>query len=418
LAADSWEDHVSELLRGARLTWIGRTLDMVELIFVREERPDEKIVVHAQCPVRLRHEDSILLGSGDLNSSQTKTGENMYGARAVQFNGALEDKAARVESGRLRPPRWREHVSGAERRVILGLHRSDHSRRLLEAALTAGIRAIDTASNYRDFAAHRTLASEASDLLRDFTVSTKVGFFRTASGVEHSLDPRRLRQAITSALGELNRVPDVVLLHSPERSLGAAEPAGDYDRFAVACAVIAEAVAAGLCGSWGISCWDSRPLARLLLSAADGPGTLPRPDVLMVRSGLAVSADGLDAAERVAALLGVPPDGRWGMSPFAGDAADPAWQRIRPGTFLRPGQQAVTMPVLFRLAFELPQVARVAVGSTSAEHLRALAAAVDLEVDSEQVERYRQLLAARAHASSVLRSSSTSARAGSSSGPE
>ncbi|MBL7618611.1 aldo/keto reductase [Frankia sp. AgB1.8] len=276
---------------------------------------------------------------------------------------------------------------------MLGLYRSDHRRQQLEAALTAGIRALDTASNYRDFAAHRILASEAADLLSEFTVSTKVGFFRAAGGVEHSLDPGRLRRAVAEAVDELGRVPDVVLLHSPERSLSG-DLAADYDRFAAACAVLADAVAAGLCGSWGISCWDSRPLARLL-TAGEGLGASPRPDVLMVRSGLAVGADGLDAAEQAAALLGVPPAGRWGMSPFAGDAANPAWQRINPGAFLRPGQQAATLPAVFRLAFELPQVARVAVGSTSSAHLRALATATELDVDAAQIARYRQLLAGR-----------------------
>ncbi|KDA40996.1 hypothetical protein BMG523Draft_04193 [Frankia sp. BMG5.23] len=91
------------------------------------------------------------------------------------------------------------------------------------------------------------------------------------------------------------------------------------------------------------------------------------------------------------ARLGMPPAGRWVMSPFAGDATHPAY----PGAFLRPGQQAAAVPTVFRLAFELPQVTRVAVGSTSSEHLRALAAAVDLQVDGGQITRYRQLLAAR-----------------------
>jgi len=287
-------------------------------------------------------------------------------------------------------------VRDADRRIILGLYRSDHGRGLLERALTAGIRAIDTASNYRDFAAHRTLASEAADLLDEFTVSTKVGFFPAASGIEHSLDPRRLQQAIMTVPGELGRVPDVVLLHSPERSLDGADLAADHDRFIAACAVLADAAAEGLCGSWGVSCWDSRPLARLLLVTAEGRGAIPRPDVLTVRSGLAVGADALEATEKAVAVLGVPPAGRWGMSPFAGDAAHPAWQRISPGAFLRPGQQTDVMPAIFRLAFELPQVACVAVGSTSGEHLRDLSAAVDLEVDGERVARYRRLLAARA----------------------
>jgi aryl-alcohol dehydrogenase-like predicted oxidoreductase len=285
-------------------------------------------------------------------------------------------------------------VRGADRRVVLGLHRSDHRRQLLEDALTAGIRALDTASNYRDFTAHQTLADGAGDLLGSFTISTKVGFFRQDSRVEHSLDPTRLRDAVTRAVDELGRVPDAVLLHSPERSLRGDDPRAAGSRLRAACAVLQDAVAAGLCAAWGISSWDSGPLGRAL-DASRQEAALPRPDVLMVRAGLAVAGDGLAASEHAAALLAVPSEGRWGMSPFAGDAGHPAWQRISAGIFLRPNQQAGPLPAAFRLAFELPRVAAVAVGSADPRHLREFAAAVDLEVDSEQVARYRRLLAAR-----------------------
>jgi pyridoxine 4-dehydrogenase len=115
----------------------------------------------------------------------------------------------------------------------------------------------------------------------------------------------------------------------------------------------------------------------------------------MTRTGLGVAGDTLAASETAAAALAVPVGGRWGMSPFAGDAAHPVWQRINTGMFLPADQQAGRLPVVFRLAFELPPVAAVAVGSTNPRHLRELVAAAGLDIDAEQVARYRRLLAAR-----------------------
>lgn len=195
-------------------------------------------------------------------------------------------------------------------------------------------------------------------------------------------------------MDELDRVPDTILLHSPERSLRGDDPLAAFALLRAACAVLEDAVAAGLCAAWGISSWDAAPLRRVL-DAGRQQAALPRPDVLMVRAGLAVPGDGLAASEHAAALLAVPSEGRWGMSPFAGNADDPTWQRISAGIFLRPGQQTATLPAAFRLAFELPRVAAVAVGSADPRHLRELAAAVDLDVDAGQVARYRELLATR-----------------------
>lgn len=51
--------------------------------------------------------------------------------------------------------------------------------------MTLGVTNLDTAYNYRGFTSHRTLASTASDLLSEFTISTKVGFFPSSRGHEH-----------------------------------------------------------------------------------------------------------------------------------------------------------------------------------------------------------------------------------------
>jgi pyridoxine 4-dehydrogenase len=48
--------------------------------------------------------------------------------------------------------------------------------------------------------------------------------------------------------------------------------------------------------------------------------------------------------------------------------------------------------VAFRVAFELPVVSRVAVGTTSAAHLAELVEAVTLPIDNTALSGYRQLI--------------------------
>ncbi|WP_333909822.1 aldo/keto reductase [Streptomyces sp. ACA25] len=163
-------------------------------------------------------------------------------------------------------------------RIVLGLHRSRYERRILTSALDLGIDAIDTSFYYHAFTAHTALASIGGDLLPRFTISTKVGFFPAASQAEHSLDPQRLRAAVEQTNRDLGRAPDVVFLHNPESSL-LGPPGAAQDVLGEACTVLEAAAEAGLCGAWGISSWDPRPLPAL----ADG--TVPRPGVLMVHAG-------------------------------------------------------------------------------------------------------------------------------------
>lgn len=80
-------------------------------------------------------------------------------------------------------------MRGTDPRVVLGLHRSRHERRLLTAALDLGVTALDTSTSYLDFRSHQVLVRIADDLLPKFTVSTKVGYFSAPDGAEHSLDP-------------------------------------------------------------------------------------------------------------------------------------------------------------------------------------------------------------------------------------
>ncbi|MFD7639790.1 aldo/keto reductase [Kitasatospora sp. NPDC059795] len=271
-------------------------------------------------------------------------------------------------------------MRAADRRVVLGLHRSRHERRVLTAALNLGVTAIDTAFNYRGFTSHATLAGLGDDLLSRFTLSTKVGYFPGPGGTHHSLDPGDLRAALGQAVRDLGREPDVVLLHNPEASLGVGEQGPQQST--AACDVLAEAAKAGTCATWGISTWDPRALATL---GAPLPST---PEVLMARSGLLVRHEVLAAAEFLAAEWGIGAERRWGMSPFGGSLADPPWRTSDPRLFLAGETTGVTkVQAALRVSFELPAVRAVAVGTDQPDHLRELADAAGLAIDTELVGR-------------------------------
>jgi aryl-alcohol dehydrogenase-like predicted oxidoreductase len=200
------------------------------------------------------------------------------------------------------------------------------------------------------------------------------------------LDPGRLLQAVTKTNTDLRRPPDLVLLHNPERSLVQAQQASDV--LAAACGVLQEATTKGLCGSWGIASWNPTQLTGLT-----GPAT-PRPPVLMVRSGLMVGAETLEAAEALTTTW--EPKGVWGMSPFGGDVENPVWDRVDPRIFLRePGEQCTRVQAAFRIAYNLPSVTAVAVGADDPAHLGELLAALPYDVDTETIQRYRAILRSR-----------------------
>ncbi|MGK4579640.1 aldo/keto reductase [Kitasatospora sp. HPMI-4] len=275
-------------------------------------------------------------------------------------------------------------------RVVLGLHRSRYERHLLTSALDLGISAIDTSFNYRGFTAHSTLADIGGDLLPHFTVSTKVGYFPGPGRAEHSLDPARLRGALEQTNRDLGRPPDLVFLHNPEHSVRHASRQS-RDALTRACVALADATVKGLCGAWGIASWSPRSLVGL----ADG--TTPKPSVLMVRAGLLVGIDTLDAAESFAAQWDLETGSLWGMSPFGGNASDPVWNTFDARHFLQGSDAAVSRTqAAFRAAYHLPRVGTVAVGSDAPDHLRDLLAALDAKVDEQIVLQYRRLLQDRA----------------------
>ncbi|KPM52888.1 hypothetical protein ACG83_25995 [Frankia sp. R43] len=280
-----------------------------------------------------------------------------------------------------------------DRRITLGLYRTRHSRGILEAALDLGIRDLDTAHNYADFASLTLLAGVAADLLPQFFLSTKVGFFPSPTGhTEHSLDPARLREAMETTAESLGRAPDVVFLHNPERSIRQGPHRAAHDLLAAACDVMRDAARSGLCVEWGISTWDPRSLVRVL---DHGRGLPASPAHLMHRSGVLAGAAVVEASETLADLLDVAPEQRWGMSPFAGDTRAPFWDTVNLAPLLSSPGHHSTVETAFRLAYELPQVGRVAVSANDPEHLRQLVEATRLDVDRAAADRYRSLLRAR-----------------------
>ncbi|MFE5873414.1 aldo/keto reductase [Streptomyces roseifaciens] len=275
-------------------------------------------------------------------------------------------------------------MCAAHPRIVLGLHRSRYERRLLRGAADLGIEAIDTSFNYLGFRAHRALHEVAADLLPKFAVSTKVGYFPASGASEHSLSPERLRAAVERTARDLGREPDLIFLHNPEQSLAQASQVPAAERLAVACSVLANAAARGVCGSWGVASWDPRPLAGLAGSS------LPRPGVLMVRAGLLVGAETLEAAERLFAEW--QPSAVWGMSPFGGNVKAPVWESFDPRIFLCEPQGRTVAQAAFRTAYHLPAVDGVAVGADNLNHLRELTDSLGAEVDDQQIRQYRELL--------------------------
>ncbi len=83
------------------------------------------------------------------------------------------------------------------------------------------------------------------------------------------------------------------------------------------------------------------------------------------------------------------------MSPFAGSTRDLAWRDTDLSAFLDDQQDHTSIQVAFRLAYDLPQVARVVVGTTNPTHLAELTAATRLRISPDTIPRYRQLIAAR-----------------------
>ncbi|WP_250402334.1 aldo/keto reductase [Streptomyces cellostaticus] len=252
-------------------------------------------------------------------------------------------------------------------------------------ALDLGVTVLDTSTNYLHFRSHEVLARVAGDLLPKFHLSTKVGYFPGISGAEHSLAPERLHNSVEEAARALGREPDLVFLHNPEHSLtpGTAQSS---EALAEACAALASATSRGLCAAWGIATWDPTALPPLVDASA------PNPSTLMVRAGLLVGVGTLDAAEALMEAWGLGTGAMWGMSPFGGSIKAPVWARVDSRVFLRDGGGYSRAQAAFRVAYQLPSVGAVAVGTDEPAHLGELVGALAAVPDEQAVAEYRTLL--------------------------
>lgn len=187
------------------------------------------------------------------------------------------------------------------------------------------------------------------------------------------------------AAKNLGREPDLVFLHNPEHSLRKAVP-HHKDLLAAACTALDDAKEKGLCGAWGVASWDPSPVLSLV------DPTFPRPSVLMVRAGLLVGAKTLDAVDALINAWDLSRGEVWGMSPFGGSTSAPVWDRLDPRIFLQGGGRLSRVQAAFRVAYHLPRVGSIAVGTDEPTHLGELVGALAAEVEERTVQEYRKLL--------------------------
>ncbi|UGQ09798.1 aldo/keto reductase [Yinghuangia sp. ASG 101] len=187
----------------------------------------------------------------------------------------------------------------------------------------------------------------------------------------------------------------MILLHNPEQSLRGVVAAQASEVFAAACTVLHDAAAAGMCHNWEAASWDTRPLLDL--------GRVgPVPGVVMVRAGLLVPIDVLDASDVLMDGWGIAPEHRWGMSPFGRQPRAPLWDQILdPCTFLRDGDGLTRLEGAFRVAYNLPDVAAVAVGSDNPAHLRGLVSSLKSTPNLGHLDAYGDALRERIRSRSL-----------------
>ncbi len=274
-------------------------------------------------------------------------------------------------------------------RVVLGLHRSRHERRLLTGALDLGVTSVRHERQLPRFPlAHRPGADGRRSSAQAHGLHEGVGYFPGRERAEHSLDPVRLYEAVEHAVRDLGREPGLVFLRNPEQSLGDASAHG-RDTLAQACAALDDATSKGLSGAWGMASWDPSPLVGLV------DPTTPKPSVLMARAGLLVGTRTLEAAEALAAAWDLDRSRLWGMSPFGGNTGNSVWGRIDPRVFLQGGDGFSRAQAAFRASYCLPGVGTMAVGTDDPAHLGELLDSLAAEPNERTIHEYRALLRER-----------------------
>ncbi|MEQ0559680.1 hypothetical protein ABJI51_11400 [Amycolatopsis sp. NEAU-NG30] len=99
-----------ESLAGMRLVEIRRIVDMVVVVFRRDDGVE--YAIHASCPVRVMHGDVILIGSYDMHHAKVRGADSneafenfttMYDVRAKSLTSSFAEGDFRVTSADLGP---------------------------------------------------------------------------------------------------------------------------------------------------------------------------------------------------------------------------------------------------------------------------------------------------------------------------
>jgi hypothetical protein len=89
----NWPVKINSRLLGAKVSSIGRALDLVVLSFDPHGRPPGSLRLHVQCPSRLIRRERILIGSRDLLYAApggSLVEPAMFDQRASVINGAFQ----------------------------------------------------------------------------------------------------------------------------------------------------------------------------------------------------------------------------------------------------------------------------------------------------------------------------------------
>jgi len=262
---------------------------------------------------------------------------------------------------------------------------------LMDAAWEAGITTFDTADAYGGGRSETWIgewrAAKGSDVRERLVLSTKV--FHSVEGTpgDSGLAPERVRRQLTASLRRLGveRV-DLYLTHEPDPRTPIAETLGAFD----------ELVAEGLVGAYGVSNVDGTGLREAL--AGGGPRWVQNSYSLLDREPESEVLP-LCAEHGLGFTPFGPLAGGWLTGKYRRGAPAPAGSRmtLRPEPYLhldddrvhagleRLAERGDPATLAFAWLYAHSQVTAVVVGPRRAEHLEPALAALELDIDRDEL---------------------------------
>jgi aryl-alcohol dehydrogenase-like predicted oxidoreductase len=263
---------------------------------------------------------------------------------------------------------------------------------LMDAGWEAGITTFDTADAYGGGRSETWIgewrATKGPDVRERLVLSTKVFHSTDGDPADTGLAPERVRRQLSASLGRLGveRV-DLYLTHEPDPDVPIADTLGAFD----------ELVAEGLVGAYGVSNVDG-PQLREAVAAGGSPQWVQNSYSLLER----------EAEDEVLPLcaehgLGFTPfsplAGGWLTGKYRPGAPAPAGSRmtLRPEPYLHLDDDRVHAglerlagrgdPATLAFAWLClhPQVTAVVAGPRRVEHLEPALAALDLDLDRDEL---------------------------------